>query len=81
MIKETDVSKKDDLSKLLAKTPSIKDLETISRLELLRNDNNNDNFQPPLQSPPQPPQPPRQHNFFQPQAPLPQTSRQIIFLD
>ena len=81
MIRELDVDKKDDLSKLLATAPRIKDLEIRSRLHLLRSDHNNDNFQPPLQLPqtPQPPQPSRRDNFFHPQAPPPQTPRQNDF--
>lgn len=47
LIREIDFGKKDDLSKLLAKVPRIKDLEIRSRLDLLRSDNNNDNFQNP----------------------------------
>ena len=85
MTREINLGKKDDLGKLLSKTPSIKDLEIRSRLDLLRSDNNNDNFQPPPQPPPrpphlpQPPQPPRLDDFFQPQAPPSQTPRENGF--
>ena len=80
LIRAIHVGKKDDLSKLLAKAPSIKDLEIRSRLEFLGSGNNNDNFQPPPKLP-RPPQPPRRDELFQPQAPPPHAPRQNDFLD
>lgn len=72
MIRDIDIGKKDDLSKLVAEPLSIKDSEIRSRPGLLRSSSNNDSFQPPPQPqhPPQPPELLRRADFFQLQAPF-----------